>query len=175
MLNSGCKPVANFTFQKCRAENRAWTEEKLAVQRRKKALEERNNRIKNVDMSTQDDDDGALDRLISTLRDGGSVKTRRRQRPPDVDTSLTTDPNETYNAKDMLEQLKAGGFITTPLSPTTAPTSQLPRLRRRTARGLNSELLEISYPIEDSLQDSDDSVPETTDTVETEDISDLEY
>lgn len=167
--------MTNFPSQKCRAENRAWTEEKLAVQKRKKALEERNNRIKNVDMSTQDDD-GALDRLINTLRDGGSVKTRRRPRPPDVDTSLTADPNETYNAKDMLEQLKAGGFITTPLSPTTAPTIQLPRLRRRTARGLNSELLEITYPVEsDSLQDSDDSVPETTDTVETEDISDIEY
>jgi hypothetical protein len=123
------------------------------VQKRKKALEERNNRVKKAETSTQDDDDGALDRLINTLRDGGSVKTRRRPRPTEVDTSLTSDPNETYNAKDMLEQLKAGGFMTTPLSPTTPTPSQLRRLRRRTERGLDGELLEFSPLVLDDLQD----------------------
>jgi len=116
----------------------------MAKQKRKQALEERNNRIKDVEMSTQDDDDGALDRLINALRDSGSVK-RRRPRPLEDNTSFTSDPNETYNAKDMLEQLKAGGFMTTPVSPTGAPTpSQLRRLRRRTERGLGSDLLELS-------------------------------
>ena len=126
----------------------------MAVQKRKKALEEKNSRIKDAEISTQDDDDGALDRLLNALRDSGSVKTRRRPRPLEDNTSLTSDPNETYNAKYMLEQLKAGGFMTTPLSPTMPTSSQLRRRRRRTERGLDSELLELSPLVLDDLQDS---------------------
>lgn len=144
------------------------------VQKRKQALQERNNRIKNAEMSTQDDDDGALDRLINTLRDGGPVKTRRRARPTEVDISLPADPNETYNAKDMLEQLKAGGFMTTPLSPTMPTGSQLRRLRRRTEKGLDNDLMKFSPIILDGLQD--DSISEVTEaSEETEDSIDISY
>jgi hypothetical protein len=151
----------------------------MAVQKRKKALEERNNRIKNTEMSAQDDDDGALDRLLNALRDSGSVKTRRRPRPLEDNTSLTSDPNETYNvAKDMLEQLKAGGFMTTPLSPTMPTSSQLRRLRRRTERGLDSELLEFSPLVLDDLQEDSisDGATEANDDEETDaSIIDIPY
>jgi len=118
-------------------------------------------------MSTQDDDDGALDRLINALRDSGSVKTRRRPRPLEDNTSFTSDPNETYNAKDMLEQLKAGGFVM-PISPTDTPTpSQLRRLRRRTERGLDSDLLELSPLVLDE-ESTSDGATEANEDEETE-------
>lgn len=148
----------------------------MAEKKRKKALEERSNRIRTAAISSQDDDDGALDRLINALRDGGSVKARRRPRPTDIDTSLASDPNETYNAKDMLEQLKAGGFMTTPLSPTTPSATRLRRLRRRTERGFDSELLNLSPLVLDGVED--ESVSEITDSnddEETDDPIDISY
>jgi len=166
--------------QKCKSENHAWTEEKLAVERRKQALEERTNRLRTAAAPGEDDNEGALDRLIQSLKNG-KVKHRRRRRPTDAaNTTLSSEPDvndSTYNARDMLAQLQAGGFIA-PSSPTISSFTQR-RRHRRTERGSDNERQPLSPPTAESLlPEANDSTSETADSVgeeSTADSLDLSY
>lgn len=151
------------------------------MERRKQALEERTNRLRTAEPSGEDDNEGALDRLIQSLKNG-KVKHRRRRRPTDAaNISHSSEPDindSTYNARDMLAQLKAGGFIA-PTSPTISSFTQQRRRRRRTERGFDNEGEPLSPPTAESLVPEDtDSASEIADNVEeesTEDSLDLSY
>jgi len=151
--------------------------------RRKQALEERTNRLRTTEPSGEDENEGALDRLIQSLKNG-KVKHRRRRPTDAANISLSSEPDvndSTYNARDMLAQLKAGGFIA-PSSPTISSFTQQRRRRRRTERGFDNGGEPLSPPTAESAESL---VPEDTDSASeiadnageesTEDSLDLSY
>ena len=136
--------------QKCQLDNRTVAEEKQAVEKRKQAQEEMKvNRAKAREAASAQDleDTAALDNLLEKLRNGDSVGRRMRRgrtgaaaRTPEpltvsTEGSINGGGTDTADiARDMLAQLKSGGFETfVPTSPTIsaalAPTTRRRRLR----------------------------------------------
>jgi cytokinesis protein len=132
-------------------DNRTAAEEKLALEKRRRAAEEaKASRKKAAEEATaqEAEETAALDNLLEKLRNGDNVGRRtRRARPsaastrepmlplPDKDKDLppisALGGTTADIARGMLEQLKTNGFVSetfAPLSPSVAPSA--PRRRR---------------------------------------------
>lgn len=161
------------SYRKCQLDNRTVAEEKQAVEKRKQAQEEMKvNRAKAREAASAQDleDTAALDNLLEKLRNGDSVGRRMRRgrtgaaaRPPEpltvsTEGSINGGGTDTADiARDMLAQLKSGGFETfVPTSPTIsaalAPTTRRRRLRAETmAAELAAELEAVGETVEEEL------------------------
>jgi len=152
-------------------QNQTIAEEKLALERRRQAHEEsRSNRQKEREAMAADEDGGALEKLLTNLRNGDTIsrKARMRRRPaPDghlliplpLNVEGSTSSNDTSHiARDMLARLQSDGFVATP--PTIA--AQYRRRRRRTE---NSDIEAMpGSPLALEIQESnEDSAFETQD------------
>lgn len=161
------------SYRKCQLDNRTVAEEKQAVEKRKQAQEEMKvNRAKAREAASAQDleDTAALDNLLEKLRNGDSVGRRMRRgrtgaaaRPSEpltvsTEGSISGGGTDTADiARDMLAQLKSGGFETfVPTSPTIsatqAPTTRRRRLRAETmAAELAAELEAVGETVEEEL------------------------
>jgi cytokinesis protein len=135
--------------QKCKGDNLAAAEDRLAREKRKQASEQNKAaRLKASEASTalENDDASVLDNLLEKLRNGDNVSRRaRRARPTadgqsDVPLTLVTDGslsgvgnNAADIARDMLARLKSDGFEA--FKPSTPSPSPAPRPRRRRGTG----------------------------------------
>lgn len=146
------------SYKKCKADNQALFEEKVAAEKRKQAAEEaRLNREKAKEAAGQDDAENTaiLDDLLEKLRNGDNVgKKARRTRPtpaarPAAPLDLSaagllaaTRGNDTVDlAKDMLARLKSDGFNALGSTSPTSSTTPLPHRRsRRRIRGISEDL-----------------------------------
>jgi cytokinesis protein len=131
--------------QKCKVDNQAMADERLATEKRKQAAEElRAHREKAMEAANENAD--VLDSLLEKLRNGDTVvrKTRRRggagagagsESRPAVPTSLQLDSTASGDtadiARDMLAQLQSNGFVAAQPSPTFPPPSTTQRRRRK--------------------------------------------
>jgi len=149
------------SYKRCKLQNQTITEQKLALEKRKQAYEQsRSTRQK------EQEDDGALEKLLSALRNGDTISRRAHRRRPAPETQLLTPlplnlngSNDTsYIAQDMLARLQSDGFPTAPSLTVAIPHR---RRRRRTERTVGSEEMAGS-PLANEVQD-EDSVSETQD------------
>lgn len=145
--------------QKCKNENQTAAEEKLALARRKQALEvTKANRLKETE-GAADEDDGALERLIADLRSGDVITRKARRRRsgtqnhsvlvPTEAESLTVDDTR-FIARDMLARLQSDGFVAPP-SPTVS--NQQRRRRRRTERPFETDKDAPNSPLATEILD----------------------
>ena len=146
-------------------QNQTIAEQKLALERRRQVHEEnRSNRQKEQEAMAGDEHEGALEKLLTDLRNGDTVsrKARRRRLAPENQlASLPLNLDDSSNvARDMLARLQSDGFEAIP-SPIVA--MQHRRRRRRTERIFDSEEMPGS-PLATEIQENDeDSVSETQD------------
>ena len=119
-----------------------------------------------------EEDGGALEQLLTNLRNGDTISRKARRRRPAPERHLSTplplnldgstSSNDTsYIARDMLARLQSDGFVATP--PIVATQHQHRRRIRRTERILDSEempgsplAIEIQESNEDSASDTQD-------------------
>ncbi len=138
--------------QKCQIENRTAAEERLAVEKRKKAAEDaRSNRKRATEdvLAQEAEETAALDNLLEKLRNGDNIGRRaRRARPSAVSTREPALPPSDKEAPSppissalggstaadialgMLEQLKTNGFVSESFGPVSPTTVSAPRRRR---------------------------------------------
>ena len=146
-------------------QNQTIAEQKLALERRRQAHEEnRSNRQKEQEAMAGDEHEGALEKLLTDLRNGDTVSRKARRRRPAPENQLVSLPlnlDDSSNvARDMLARLQSDGFEAIP-SPIVA--TQHRRRRRRTERIFDSEEMPSS-PLTTEIQENDeDSVSETQD------------
>lgn len=165
------------SYRKCKADNQAALEEKLATEKRKQAMEEnRVQRLKAQENSTVDEESNVvLDNLLQMLRNGESIRKGKKQnrqgKPrPSAPAILNTEGGDQIGdtadlARDMLVQLQLHGFPIPPL------TSSQRRERRRRERPLlhpereippsplSVEILDINEDSASEAQASDDPAP----------------
>ncbi|KAH9830929.1 uncharacterized protein C8Q71DRAFT_716099 [Rhodofomes roseus] len=139
------------SYKKCKSDNQAIAEERLAAEKRRHAAEEsKANRQKAIDDAAADEseDTAVLDNLLEKLRSGDTASRKaRRTRPNTVArpaAPLSLDPEALLDvgsgdatvdiAKDMLARLKSDGFSTHPSSPSSTTVNQR-RSRRRLDAG----------------------------------------
>ena len=113
-----------------------------------------------------DEHEGALEKLLTNLRNGDTISRKARRRRPAPENHLTSlplnldDSTPSNVARDMLARLQSDGFEAIP-SPIVA--TQHRRRRRRTERIFDSEEMSGS-PLAIEIQENDeDSVSETHD------------
>lgn len=113
-----------------------------------------------------DEHDGALEKLLTDLRNGDTVSRKARRRRPAPENQLASLPlnldgsTPSNVARDMLARLQSDGFEAIP-SPIVATQNR--RRRRRTERIFDSEEVPGS-PLAIEIQENDeDSVSETQD------------
>ncbi|THH07256.1 hypothetical protein EW146_g9373, partial [Bondarzewia mesenterica] len=180
------------SYRKCQLDNRTVAEEKQAVEKRKQAAEElKLNRAKAREAASAQEveDTSVLDNLLEKLRNGDSVGRRMRRtrnntgaRPSeplslDTDTIIGGVGNNTADiARDMLAQLKSGGFeMFVPTSPTISASAPPPTTRRRRLRAgtmaaeLAAELEAVGEIGEDWTLSPTGSALEIMDTIVGED------
>jgi len=145
-------------------QNQTIAEQKLALERRRQAHEEnRSNRQKEQEATAGDEHEGALEKLLTDLRNGDTISRKARRRRPAPENQLAPLPlnlaDSSNVARDMLARLQSDGFEATP----PIVTTQHRRRRRRTERTFDSEELPGS-PLAIEIQENDeDSVFETQD------------
>ena len=146
-------------------QNQTFAEQKLALERRRQALEEnRSNRQKEQKAMAGDEHEGALEKLLTDLRNGDTISRKARRRRPAPENQLASLPlnldGSSNVARDMLARLQSDGFEAKP-SPIVA--TQHRRRRRRTERTFDSEEMPGS-PLAIEIQENDeDSAFETQD------------
>ncbi|PPQ83825.1 hypothetical protein CVT26_005206 [Gymnopilus dilepis] len=150
---------------KCKAENQAAAEERLALARRKQALEVTKASRQKDGASIADEDDGALERLIADLRNGEVITRKARRRRSGTQNQIVSSQTEVdslsvedtrFIAKDMLARLQSDGFVAPP-SP-TMPNQQR-RRRRRTERSEADQDLPTSSEMMDFTEISTTDTP----------------
>lgn len=166
-------------MQKCRADNQTALEEKLAVERRKQALEEtKAQRQKAMESSAIDEESNTvLDNLLQKLRNGESIRKNKgpgrqvKPHPPIPITLNLESGNQTGDAadvaRDMLARLQSDGFVTAPLPSARSQRRERRRRERPSLRGerevppspLAVEILDVSEESASEAQASDDSIP----------------
>ena len=114
-----------------------------------------------------DEHEGALEKLLTDLRNGDTISRKARRRRPAPENQLASLPlnldGSNNVALDMLARLQSDGFEPTP-SPIVA--TQHRRLRRRTERTFDSEEMSTSSPLAIEIQENDeDSGFETQDLI----------
>ncbi|KAF8803585.1 hypothetical protein BYT27DRAFT_7225940 [Phlegmacium glaucopus] len=157
------------SYKKCKLQNQTIAEEKSALERRRQAHEEsRSNRQK--EREAADEDGGALEKLLTDLRNGDTISRKARRRRPAPNGHLLsalplnldspTSSNDTSHiARDMLARLQSDGFVATP--PSVAVQHR--RRRRRTEQNFDSEEMSGS-PLAIEIQGSNEgSASETQD------------
>lgn len=148
-------------------QNQTIAEQKLALERRRQAHEEnRSNRQKEQEAMAGDEHEGALEKLLTDLRNGDTISRKARRRRPAPENQLASlplnlDDSTTSNvARDMLARLQSDGFEAIP---SQIVATQHRRRRRRTERIFDSEEMPGS-PLAIEIQENDeDSVSETQD------------
>lgn len=155
-------------------QNQTIAEQKLALERRRQAHEEnRSNRQKEQEAMAGDEHEGALEKLLTDLRNGDTITRKARRRRPAPENQLTSlhlnlDGSSNV-ARDMLARLQSDGFEPIP-SPIVVAT-QHRRRRRRTERTFDSEEMPGS-PLAIEIQENDeDSGFETQDLTSARGIS----
>ena len=151
-------------------QNQTIAEQKLALERRRQAHEEnRSNRQKEQEAMAGDEHEGALEKLLTDLRNGDTISRKARRRRPAPEDQLALLPlnldgsTPSNVARDMLARLQSDGFEPIP-SPIVVAT-QHRRRRRRTERTFDSEEMPGS-PLAIEIQENDeDSVSETQDLI----------
>lgn len=157
-------------------------EEKLAVEKRKQAMEENKaQRLKAQESSGVDEESNAvLDNLLQMLRNGESIRkgkkqTRHDRSRPSVPITLNLETGEQTGdaadvARDMLARLQSDGFVMPP-SPLPPSTSSQRRERRRRERPtlqsereippspLSTEILDLNEESVSEAQASDADDP----------------
>ncbi|KAI0033270.1 hypothetical protein K488DRAFT_85106 [Vararia minispora EC-137] len=141
------------SYRKCQTDNRTAAEEKMAVEKRKQAVEDaKASRRKALEEATarEAEDTAALDNLLEKLRNGDSVGRRRRDRarPSAASASIRPslpslpDGDETADrARGLLEQLKTSGFMSADMLPPPSPMApSAPRRRRLRSGSMAAEL-----------------------------------
>jgi cytokinesis protein len=113
-----------------------------------------------------DEHDGALEKLLTNLRNGDTISRKARRRRPAPENQLASAPlnldgsTPSNVARDMLARLQSDGFEAIP-SPIV--TTQHRRRRRRTERIFDIEEMPGS-PLAIEIQENDEnSVSETQD------------
>ena len=111
-----------------------------------------------------DEHEGALEKLLTDLRNGDTISRKARRRRPAPENQLASLPlnldGSSNVARDMLARLQSDGFEAKP-SPIVA--TQHRRRRRRTERTFDSEEMPGS-PLAIEIQENDeDSAFETQD------------
>lgn len=159
------RPEPHFFQKKCKAENQAAAEERLALARRKQALEVTKASRQKDGASIADEDDGALERLIADLRNGEVITRKARRRRSGTQNQIVSSQTEVdslsvedtrFIAKDMLARLQSDGFVAPP-SP-TMPNQQR-RRRRRTERSEADQDLPTSSEMMDFTEISTTDTP----------------
>lgn len=152
-------------------QNQTIAEEKLALERRRQAHEEnRSNRQKEREAMAADEDGGALEKLLTDLRNGDTIPRKARRRRPAAKSQLLTPlpvnlegptavDDTSHIARDMLARLQSDGFVA------TSTVTTLPRRRRpRTERILDSEQMPSSPLAIEIHENNEDSASETQDS-----------
>lgn len=152
--------------QKCQMDNQTAAEDKLAVEKRRQALEENKvNRQKAIEAAGANEDQDVLDAVLAKLRNGDPVRKARRTRPnadpqPLVPLSLTLEGSSITGdagdiARDMLARLQSDGFPLPVSSTVPAPTSQ----RRRRLRIESASTGELpGSPLASEIQDIQEEI-----------------
>jgi cytokinesis protein len=138
--------------QKCQMDNRTAAEERMAVEKRRQAVEDRKKALEHTTEQAAEDN-AALDTLLEKLRNGDSVGRRHRRdraRPSGASVSLrpslpaipatADDVDPADRARGLLEQLKAGGFMSADMLPPPSPMVAGAPRRRRMRSGSMMEL-----------------------------------
>ncbi len=172
------RPPLIFFVQKCRTDNQTALEEKLALEKRKQAIEEtKAQRQKAMESSPIDEESNAvLDNLLQKLRNGEPIrknkKPGRQTKPrPSVPVTLNLENGDQTGdaadvARDMLASLQSDGFVT---APSPSRSSQRRERRRRERPSLHGErdippsplaveILDVSEESASEAQASDNSV-----------------
>jgi cytokinesis protein len=138
-------------------QNQTIAEQKLALERRRQAHEEnRSNRQKEQEAIAGDEHEGALEKLLTDLRNGDTISWKARRRRPAPKNQLASLPlnldGSSNVARDMLARLQSDGF-----EPITSPivAVQHRRRRRRTERTFDSEETPGS-PLAVEIQENDE-------------------
>ena len=118
------------------------------------------------------DEDGALEELLTNLRNGDTISRKARRHRPAPDAQLlaslplnldgsTPSNDASHIAKDMLARLQSDGFVATP--PSVAMQQHPRRRRRRTERIFDNEEMPSSPLAIESQENNEDSASETQD------------
>jgi len=155
------------SYKKCKLQNQTIAEQKLSLERRRQAHEEnRSNRQKEQEAMAEDEHDGALEKLLTDLRNGDTITRKVRRRRAGPENPLASIPlnleGSNKLALDMLARLQSDGFE--PITPSPIVATPHRRLRRRTERTFDSEEMSTSSPLAFEIQENDeDSGFETQD------------
>lgn len=174
--------TANQMKQKCQIDNQTAAGEKLAIEKRKQALEENKISRENArNAALPDPDSDVLDTLLEKLRSGDTVGRRVRRTRPSAEPrsiaplALTLDEsvglgNTTVDrARDMLARLQSNGDVLAglqsdgfviPPSPTVAASQR--RRRRRTENHNSGEMPGSPLTTEIHEIQEEEETPDTT-------------
>ncbi|KAJ3504871.1 hypothetical protein NLJ89_g7714 [Agrocybe chaxingu] len=155
------------SYKKCKVENQTAAEERLALERRKQALQEHKAHRQKEAIAEKTEDEGALERILDNLRNGDPIRSRRRRtadKPRPTSTFVHDSANaiadtSSFNAQLMLARLQSDGFVAPP-----SPTVPTQRRRRRMEKLSDSDRDGPTSPlVSEIVEVNEDEMSETAD------------